>query len=207
MPGFDLLGTVQFILAILLAITVHEASHAYSAYRLGDKTARALGRVTLNPIAHLDPLGTVMMIWSALSGFGFGWGKPVPINPNNMRGVGPKTGMALSAFAGPAANLVTAGILSLPLRFDLIPSYGLWEFVLILAMVNVFLALFNLIPIPPLDGFSVLMGFLPNREAAALSQLAQYGPLLLLLLVFAGMRWLGPLLSQGAFSILRFYIG
>ncbi|MGQ9676799.1 MAG: site-2 protease family protein [Chloroflexota bacterium] len=207
MPGFDLLGTVQFILAILLAITVHEASHAFSAELLGDRTAKALGRVTLNPVAHLDPMGTIMLLISAFSGYGFGWGKPVPINPYNLRRVGPKTGMALSAFAGPLANLVTAGILSLPLRLDIIPSYGLWEFILILAMVNVFLALFNLIPIPPLDGFSVLLGFLPNREAAALSQLTQYGPLLLLLLVFAGMRWLGPLLSQGAFSILRFYIG
>lgn len=207
MPGFDLLGTVQFILAILLAITVHEASHAFSAELLGDRTAKALGRVTLNPVAHLDPMGTMMLLISALSGYGFGWGKPVPINPYNLRRVGPKTGMALSAFAGPLANLVTAGILSLPLRLDIIPSYGLAEFILILAMVNVFLALFNLIPIPPLDGFSVLLGFLPDREAAALSQLAQYGPLLLLVLVFAGMRWLGPLLSQGAFSILRLYIG
>ncbi len=207
MPGFDLLGTVQFIVAILVAITVHEASHAYSAYRLGDRTAKAMGRVTLNPIAHLDPLGTVMLLWSAVSGFGFGWGKPVPINPYNMRGVGPKTGMALSSAAGPLSNLVTAGILSLPLRLDLIPSYGLAEFVLIIAMVNVFLALFNLIPIPPLDGFSVLLGFLPNREAASLSRLAQYGPILLLVVVFAGMRWLGPLLGSGARAIMTFYLG
>lgn len=207
MPGFDLLGTLQFIVAILVAITVHEASHAYSAYRLGDRTAKAMGRVTLNPIAHLDPLGTVMLLWSAIAGFGFGWGKPVPVNPYNMRRIGPKTGMALTSAAGPLANLVTAGILSLPLRLDLIPSYGLAEFVLIIAMVNVFLALFNLIPIPPLDGFSVLLGFLPNREAASLSQLAQYGPILLLLLVFAGMRWLGPLLSSGARAILTFYLG
>lgn len=207
MPGFDLLGIIQFIVAILVAITVHEASHAWSAYRLGDRTAKAMGRITLNPVAHMDPMGTLMMVMSAIAGFGFGWGKPVPVNPYNMRRVGPKTGMALTSLAGPMSNLITAGVLTLPLRFDLIPSFGLAQFIFIIAMVNVFLALFNLIPIPPLDGFSVLLGVLPNRQAANLEQLRQYGPLLLLALVFFGMNVIGRFINAGAQMVLRIYLG
>jgi len=207
MFGFNIAEALRLIVGLLVAITVHEASHAYWAYRLGDPTPKALGRVTLNPIAHLDPLGTVMMLVAAISGFGFGWGKPVPVNPFYLRRFGPKTGMAIVSVAGPASNLVVAGLLLLPLRLDLVPTLVVAQFLLSVAWVNVFIALFNLIPIPPLDGFSVLLGVLPTRIGASLAQLQQYGPMLLLLLVFAGMRWLGPTMASGALAIIRLYLG
>lgn len=172
--------------ALLVAITVHEFSHAWVAYRLGDPTAKSLGRLSLNPLVHLDPLGTIMMIFTALAGFGIGWGKPVPVNPYNLR-AGARVGMAQVSLAGPMANLITALVLALPFRLGLVGfrTPGPWAGLLLtIIIVNVALAVFNLIPISPLDGFKVLLGLLPARTAYALAPMEQYGPPLLLLLIF-----------------------
>ncbi len=174
-------------IALLVAIDVHEFCHAWMADQLGDPTPRYQGRLTLNPLAHLDPLGTLMLILAR-----FGWGKPVPVNPYNLRN-GPKSGMAMVSFAGSLANLITAALLALPVRLGLVMPTLRGEIIPSLEMVitttilvNVILAVFNLIPIPPLDGFKVAMGLLPHRWSHALAQLEPYGPLLLILLILPG---------------------
>lgn len=185
------ISIAYFLVSLLVGLTFHEASHAFVADRLGDPTAKNLGRVTLNPIAHLDPAGTLMIIFASIFGIGIGWGKPCPVNPNNLR-PNPKTGYALVAAAGPAANLLLAAIVAAILQLSLgLPTVVL-EGLFYIIVVSVSLAVFNLIPIPPLDGFSVLLGLLPNGPAHSLSKLYQYGPALLLLLVFFG----GSLLTR-----------
>ena len=190
-----------FLVALVMGLTVHEASHALIADRLGDPTARRLGRITLNPIAHLDQMGTLMMIFAAIAGIGIGWGKPVPVNPYNLR-IGPKRGMALVGLAGPLANLTLATVVYLAVGSGLIPlkpgepaTEVMLDVVNAIVSVNVSLAFFNLIPVPPLDGFSVLLGLLPDPLAYRLVRLEQYGPVLLLLLVFVGQRFIGAFIS------------
>ena len=175
-------------IALLIAFTTHEATHALIAHNLGDATAKRLGRLSLNPLAHLDPLGTLMILVS-----GFGWGKPIPVNPYNLR-PGAKLGMGLVAAAGPLSNILMAYVFATPLRAGLIapvvsgslfiPSMG--QLLITIVMLNIFLAVFNLLPIAPLDGFRVAIGFLPPRWAYALSQTERYGPLILLLLILFG---------------------
>ncbi len=157
-------------LAVLLILTIHEYAHGYAAYKLGDNTAKSLGRLTLNPIKHLDPVGALCMVL-----FHFGWAKPVPVNPRNFKN--PKKGFASVALAGPLANLIMAfftGFLYLllvkvfggaefPNRFVLEISKNLLLFVSIFYSVNLGLAIFNLIPIPPLDGSRLLNVFLPPK--------------------------------------------
>jgi Zn-dependent protease len=182
-----LFETILYVIpAILIAITIHEASHALAAYRLGDHTSKALGRLSLNPLVHLDPMGTIMIVFTAINGFGIGWGKPVPVNPYRLR-MGPKTGMAIVSAAGPASNIATAFLLVLPERMGL-ASYGYDTFgtlVYYLVAVSIGLAVFNLLPLPPLDGFKVALGVLPGAAGASLARLEQYGPGLLLLVLFA----------------------
>lgn len=144
-----------WLAALLVAITVHEFAHAWTSDRLGDPTARLAGRVTLNPLAHLDPLGTLMLLL-----FRFGWGKPVPFDPFNLRN--PRRDAALISFAGPAADLILAIFLSLLIRF--IPSSQLFLTPFIILAIT--LAIFNLIPIHPLDGGKILVGLLPERLAS-----------------------------------------
>jgi Zn-dependent protease len=115
MLSFDLARFAAIIVAVLVAIDVHECCHAWVADRLGDPTARNLGRVSLNPLVHLDPLGTLMIFLTAITGFGIGWGKPVPVDPYRLRH-GPTTGMGIVSLAGPAANLTTAAVLAIPFR-------------------------------------------------------------------------------------------
>ncbi|MFH1483185.1 MAG: site-2 protease family protein, partial [Chloroflexota bacterium] len=180
-------------------------SHALAADRQGDPTPRSLGRLTLNPLAHLDPLGTLLLFL-----VGFGWGKPVPVNLAYFRGR-PLAGMARVAFAGPLAGLLTAGLVSIPLRFLDLPmdnEFFVTLFVMLFVF-NIILSLFNLIPIPPLDGFHVLLGLVPPRTALSLSRYESYGPpvliLLILLSTWTGFLWraLGP--AVNFFS--RLYLG
>lgn len=189
----DLREFLLILIGVVLAIDVHECAHAWSADKLGDPTARFLGRITLNPIKHLDPMGTVMIVMSSISGYGIGWGKPTPVNPFRLK-YGPRAGMALVSLAGPLSNLLTAFILMLPYRIfgTAIPAalatiFGTW------ALVNIILTVFNLIPLPPLDGFSVLMGILSTirspaarKVTRALSQVEGYGPMVLLMVLAVG---------------------
>lgn len=182
---FDLdpLNLLVRIAGFVVAISVHEFSHAQAAYSLGDQTAARLGRRTLNPIRHLDPFGSLLLLIA-----GFGWGKPVPVDPRNLR-YG-RFGMAIVSGAGPASNLVTAfitvliAITAFPSRAAVAAHPTWFQFLLSLALLNVGLCIFNLIPLPPLDGFGVVVGVLPWAIAAPLARLAQYGPGILLLLFF-----------------------
>ncbi len=186
---------------ILIAIVFHELSHGFVANRLGDPTAKMMGRLTLNPIVHIDPIGTILMplMLIALTNgqFVFGYAKPVPINPINFKN--PKRDMAISAAAGPVMNILLAIGSMLILKLVLVPlSLVLPESVAstILApllmifqssvVVNVVLAVFNMIPIPPLDGGRVLTGFLPNRQAAAFSRIEPYGFFIVIFLIATG---------------------
>jgi Zn-dependent protease len=199
---------------LLVGFPVHEFAHALAAYRLGDSTAKLMGRLTLNPIAHFDPLGGILLAVSFIgSGFGFGWAKPTPVNPVNL--AGGRRGEAIVAAAGPLSNLVLAAAVALPLRYIFanpelaaqIPRLV----ILILALfvyINLVLMIFNLLPIPPLDGSKVLFAFLPPRLAWQWRpMLEQYGFILLLLIFFLppgnsiGGRILLPILDA-LFSLL-----
>lgn len=175
---------------ILLALTVHEAAHAWLAWRMGDPTARMLGRVSLNPLRHLDPTGTLVFFVTAWLGAGFGWAKPVPVNYRNIKN-SRRAIMWISA-SGPLANLICAIVLALLL--NLLISMGLFrgpsfanEFILNLFIfgiqINVVLAFFNLIPLPPLDGSGIVMGFLSAEWAWRYRQLGRYGFFILLGLI------------------------
>ncbi|MEN6412527.1 MAG: site-2 protease family protein [Veillonellales bacterium] len=181
MFGFDP-DMIFRIPALLIALTVHEYAHARAAVRLGDPTPRVLGRLTLNPIAHLDPLGLIML-WL----FKFGWAKPVPVNPNNFHNT--RNGMLLVSLAGPASNVLMALLVALLLGImsKLHMSVGFWSNVLALTRdYNIILAVFNLVPLPPLDGSKILMSLLPGRQAYALQRLEPYGPFILMALVYVG---------------------
>ncbi|SYZ74089.1 Peptidase [Candidatus Zixiibacteriota bacterium] len=181
---------------ILFSLTVHEFFHAYIAYRFGDNTARDLGRLTLNPLAHLDFFGTIMMF---LSGFRFGWAKPVPINPYNLRN-GRVADFWISA-AGPLSNMGLGLAFGLAFRtlgqstFNL-PT-GIMHFLFFGVMINVSLAFFNLIPLYPLDGSHILRSVLPARYEPALLELERFAPFILILLIVVGGIWfiLGPFIT------------
>jgi Zn-dependent protease len=192
-----LLEIVFYLLALVISISVHEFAHAWSAYELGDATARNQGRLTLNPVAHFDPLGALMILFMAVSGWGIGWGKPVPVNPRNLR-TEPRLGMGLTSAAGPFSNLVLAALAAIPLRLGWAMPLQVATFFFVLVIVNVSLALFNLIPLPPLDGYGVLQGLLSTLRTRwahdwgiRLDRLAPYGPMLLLGLLAVG--WFLPL--------------
>jgi Zn-dependent protease len=198
--GLDLIQLVIIIVAVLIAIDVHECCHAWMASRMGDPTAKQLGRVSLNPIVHLDPLGTLMIFLTAIAGFGIGWGKPVPVDPYRLR-YGPRVGMGIVSFAGPLANLTTAALLAVPFRMGMsnLPPF-LLDLLFIVSWVNIGLAVFNLLPLPPLDGYGVLQGILASirapwayRWSYTLARYERYGPMVLMLIIMVG--WYIPGLS------------
>jgi len=179
---------------LLVAVTVHEFMHAWAANYLGDPTSRMMGRISLNPLKHLDPLGTI-----AIFLIGFGWGKPVEINPRNFEN--PKIGSALTSIAGPLANLVTATFLSVLVKVLPLGELFTSLFIFIIS-INIVFMVFNLLPIPPLDGSKVLYAVLP--DSVDIRKFEMYGPILLLLLVFLGKGILFDILSPAINGILSF---
>jgi Zn-dependent protease len=200
---------ISLIITLVIAFTIHEFAHAFVAYRLGDSTAMKQGRLSLDPRRHLDVLGSLMVLT-----VGFGWAKPVPVNPNYLRNG--KTGMAIVAAAGPISNLIMAGLAAILLRvglsgvpemmtLDLLPNVlpSIGGFLLVFINLNVLLFFFNLIPLAPLDGFNVVLGFLSYPASANFRKLEPLGPIILLFLLVFG---------RGLFTILvdaptRFVVG
>ncbi len=182
MFGLSVSTILVRLIILFLAIPIHEWAHAWSAYQLGDDTASMRGRMTLNPLAHLDPIGSLLLLFS-----GFGWGKPVPVNPYRMR-TNPRAGMAISAAAGPFSNFVLAMLLAIPFRLGWVGWYtggfSIGALLFIAIQINLGLMLFNLIPIYPLDGEKILMGLLPPRWGDNLLRLRPFGTLILAVLLF-----------------------
>lgn len=176
----DPLGIAITLAAVLIAATFHEFAHALVADRLGDPTPRALGRLSLNPIVHLDLLGTLFFVV-----FGFGWARPVPVNPRYF--ADPRRGMLQVALAGPLANVTVAFAVGALVKLPDLPGGPLVaEALSTLIWINGVLAIFNLIPIPPLDGSRILESLLAGRQALTYSRLQPYGTLLLLVLLYSG---------------------
>jgi len=196
-PVAALVSLGVFVFALLIAFSVHECCHALVATYLGDRTPRSQGRLTLNPLAHLDPMGTAMMLI-----VGFGWAKPVQVNPKAMS-IRPRAGVALVSIAGPLSNFALAGLLAIPYRtgaiesvfggfslfnsrFDSLPGFVVGTII----FVNLLLAAFNLLPIAPLDGFKVALGLLPRDLASGFARLEPFGPAVLLMMI--AIDWVVP---------------
>ena len=199
--GFDFSYLLDILLSVipsLFCITFHELSHGYVAYLLGDDTAKRAGRLTLNPLKHIDPMGLLMMVM-----FRFGWAKPVPVNMYRFKD--PKKGMAITALAGPVSNLLLAvvfmvlyGALYLPLRKSAVGGYAL-QMLVLGGYISTGLAVFNLIPIPPLDGSKVLLAVLSDEAYSKLMRYERYGMLLMVVLVASGI--LGRPLSAAVSAV------
>jgi Zn-dependent protease len=213
-------AAIVVAIMLLVGLPVHEFSHALAAYRLGDGTAKLFGRLTLNPIAHFDPVGGSLLaltfIGSAATGgaLGFGWAKPTPVNPLNLEGG--RRGEAIVAAAGPVSNLVLAIAGAIPFRFMLAnPQLGdqnslIFQVLFLFIEINLLLMVFNLIPIPPLDGSKVMFAFMDRRtEYQVRPFLEQYGFFILIAVLFfppgdsIGSRIIGPVIN----AILRFLVG
>ncbi|HET9000607.1 MAG TPA: site-2 protease family protein [bacterium] len=175
----DLRELLFLLPAVLVAVTIHEFAHALVADRLGDPTPRHLGRLTLNPLAHLDVLGTLFFVL-----FRFGWARPVPVNPRNF--AHPRQGMLQVALAGPLANVTLAFVVGLLLKTQSLSGTVWGDLASMVVWINVVLAVFNLIPIPPLDGSRILENLLPLEQAAAYARIQPYGTVLILLLLYTG---------------------
>lgn len=190
-------------LILLISFPVHEFAHAMAAYRLGDGTAKLLGRLTLNPIAHFDPLGGILLLVSSLAGFGIGWAKPTPVNTANLEGG--RRGDIIVSLAGPLSNLVLAAAAAIPLRYIIATGVEVPSEVAIVLFyfvyINVVLMIFNLLPVVPLDGSHVLFALMdPRTEYKYRPVLTQYGPIILLVSAFL------PILPGGQ-TVFGFILG
>ena len=182
--GNSKLEVFLIVLPIFIgSLTLHELAHGLVAYRLGDPTAKLMGRLSLNPIVHLDPLGSLFFVASYwVGGFLFGWARPVPVDPRNLS-IGPQRGMALVGIAGPITNFLLA------ILFGAIVAHGTYtgtalEVLLYAFYINIVLGVFNLLPVPPLDGSRIVAGFMDRTTYAAWASLDQYGMVILLILFF-----------------------
>lgn len=195
---------ISRVLTLIIALTVHEFAHAFIADRFGDDTPRIMGRLTLNPLKHLDVIGSLMLIVA-----GFGWAKPVPVNPIKLKQHSKSAFMWVSV-AGPASNLLLACLAAIPIRFNLIPAFptvsflpSAMDFLVTFFIINLLLMVFNLIPLPPLDGEKILEFLLPDNMADQYAKIKPFGPILLLALVFVLPRFgidivgaiMGPVLN------------
>jgi Zn-dependent protease len=209
MPNFsDPAFQIRFIgllIGLIIGTTFHEFGHAFTALMLGDDTAKRMGRVTLNPVAHFDPLGFVLMIMLAAGLFGFAWGKPTPVNPARLNGG--RKGNSLVALGGPFANIIVATVFAIPLRFA--PGLPTDDIHLILSyavFANILLFSFNLIPIPPLDGFGLVSGIVSDSWYRLIAPLYRNGIVLLLIIGF-GIPYITGILFHNNISIVSRIIG
>lgn len=204
-PVAAMINIAAFAVALVVGITVHEFSHAWSATKLGDDTALRQGRLTLNPIRHLDLLGTILILMA-----GFGWGKPTPVNPFALR-IGPKAGMALVAIAGPVSNVIIAALAALPARFGALSGGIETQIVFALILWNLVLAVFNLLPIAPLDGFKVALGVLPNPIASQFARTERFGIFILLGVVIVdsvfGTRIIARIIFPAIIALVGLFLG
>ena len=206
-PEALLSSAILIAIFLLIAFPVHEAAHAFAADRLGDHTARFMGRLTLNPVRHFDPLGGILLAVSVLlGGFVFGWAKPTPVNPSNL--VDRRNGELVVALAGPASNLIMASIAALVVRLVIATGVEVpvivGQILINLVFFNVMLTVFNLIPVPPLDGSQILFRFLPPQTAWRLRvSLAQWG----FLIVIVGVLLFGNVLFSLMLDVTYFLVG
>ena len=208
MFDIDLSRLLYSVPAIILCLTFHEWAHGFVAYKFGDPTAKMAGRLTLNPLKHLDPLGTLMLIFAR-----FGWAKPVPVNPNNFQG-DRRSKMTVVAMAGPLANLLFAVVSTvfLYLIVDYAPYNSffvyLYNISAELVWINIILAVFNLLPIPPLDGSKIFGGFLPAKWESTYYRIERYGFLILFVFILTGLsgKILTPLV-YGMYNLIVTLIG
>lgn len=210
LDNLDLATIIARVIVLMIAFTIHELAHALTADYLGDPTPRNMGRITLNPLKHLDPFGTLLLIIA-----GFGWAKPVMVNPMNMRG-NPRTSMAIVAAAGPLSNIIMAILAALVVRLGLVdfatstPAGGLPSLSFVLfnfIWINLILAFFNLIPIPPLDGSKILYAILPSELVYRIRPLERYGFIILMAIVFFFPTALTILVGMPAQATLQFLLG
>ncbi len=196
---------IYTFLVLIFSIVVHEVSHGLAAYKLGDPTAKYEGRLSLNPTKHLDPVGSflfplILFILTRGNGPIFGWAKPVPINPHNFKDQ--RWGQLKTAIAGPLSNILVAFLTGSLIRFSLVPEI-FSQYIAIIVIINLSLAFFNLLPIPPLDGSHVLLSFFPEKAYQLKRMFQQYGVILLFLVIYFGMDIISPL----TFKTFSFIIG
>jgi Zn-dependent protease len=197
---------VFVVIILIMSVVIHEVSHGYAALALGDPTAKYAGRLTLNPISHLDPIGSflVPLLGYLMGGFIIGWAKPVPFNPYNLRNQ--KWGEAMVAIAGPLSNISLAAIFGLFIRFasgHALLSQSFLNLAGYVVLINITLAIFNLVPIPPLDGSKILFAVLPYKWQSVRQSFEKYG--LILVLVFIFFFW--PVVSPIVSSLFTFFTG
>lgn len=205
-PGQMLDAIIAYAIIILLCLPIHEFGHAWVATRLGDTLALREGRVTLNPMAHIDPIGALLLAVAS-----FGWAKPVPFYPSNLRKASSiSVGIVLVSIAGITMNLLMAALFALPLRLNLVQNVTVFTVCYLIVYINLSLAVFNLIPVPPLDGSKILAELLPYRYRHVIDSLERYGIFVMLLLIvplFGGRSLIGVLVTPIVVGLSRLMLG